>query len=281
MIQSNYHTHSKYCDGFGELEDYVVSAIEKGMKYLGFSSHAYLPFETKWAMKKENFEEYKNTVLNLKEKYKNQLEIFLGMEVDYLPGVISVASEEIRKMNLDYTIGSMHFLGQLNDSTHWTADAKLSTFEEGLSTTFKNNIRDAVEKYYKLLSEMVQKSPPDIIGHLDIIKKNNKNSSFFSEDEYWYKESVMETLKVIAKSKCILEVNTGGVVRKKCDSIYPSEWILKECLKLNIPIIVGSDAHNPQDINGYFNETANILKNIGFEKYLRLTKDKWEEVCLK
>ncbi|MCX7766895.1 MAG: histidinol phosphate phosphatase, partial [Candidatus Sumerlaeia bacterium] len=117
---------------------------------------------------------------------------------------------------------------------------------------------------------------PDIIGHLDLIKKNNKQDKFFSETEGWYKEIVMRTLKTIAGSKAIIEVNTGGLTRKRCDALYPSLWILENILKLNIPITLNSDAHNPNELIGHFKETAEVLKNIGFKHIYVLTDEGWK-----
>ncbi len=278
---SNYHTHSKYCDGHGELEEYIYSSLEKGIRYLGFSSHAPLPFKNNWTISKKDFFKYRELILMLKEKYKEILDIFLGLEVDYIPGIISPVSPEIKAMDLDYTIGSVHFLVQLDNEEHWTVDGPLYEFERGIEVTFNGDITEAVKQYYERLNTMVKAYPPDIIGHFDIIKKNNKNNRFFSESEHWYKKLVYESLDAVAKSHCILEVNTGGIVRNKSSSLYPSEWILKRCLKLDIPITISSDAHNPEQIDGYFRETFALLKSIGFSKYFQLKKTGWIEADLK
>lgn len=273
---SNYHIHSKFCDGEGELEEYVKTAIEKNLKFLGFSSHASLPFPCDWTMKKENLIAYKNEVRRLKEKYKDKIEIFVGLEIDYIPEIISPNSFT----GLDYTIGSVHFLGKLKNGERWTVDLSVSLLETGIRGNFDGDIKLAVGTYFKFLNDMVQNSPPNIIGHFDLLKKFNKNNRFFSEDDKWYKELVINSLNIIAKSKCILEVNTGGITRDIIKSVYPSEWILKECLKLNIPITISSDAHKPKHIDGYFEETFEILKKIGYKKYMRLTNAGWEETDL-
>jgi len=54
-IISNYHTHTKYCDGKGEIEQYVLAAINAGIKYLGFSSHSPLPLPSRWSMALKDF----------------------------------------------------------------------------------------------------------------------------------------------------------------------------------------------------------------------------------
>ena len=43
-MKYNYHTHTKRCGhATGEDEDYVIAALNKGYKILGFSDHAMFP----------------------------------------------------------------------------------------------------------------------------------------------------------------------------------------------------------------------------------------------
>ncbi|GAG66661.1 unnamed protein product, partial [marine sediment metagenome] len=228
-------------------------------------------FETDWTMKKKDLTEYLEVVRNLKKKYRGKIEIFLGLEVDYIPGIISPVSPEIQEISLDFTIGSVHFLGQLDNGYAWTVDSPLYEFEQGIGASFGGDIKKAVECYYRHMNRMVEEHPPDIIGHFDIIKMNNKYRRFFSEGEKWYRDIVYNSLSVVARSKCVLEINTGGVVRNSSGSLYPSEWILEECLKQNIPITVNSDTHNPSEVDGYFKETFALLKKIGFTSQAQLT----------
>ena len=42
----NYHTHTYLCShATGEIEDYIKTAIENGIKYMGFSEHFPIRFE--------------------------------------------------------------------------------------------------------------------------------------------------------------------------------------------------------------------------------------------
>lgn len=87
MHITNLHTHSLYCDGAATIEEMIVSAIENGFDSLGISSHGPVDEETYWNIKKDKVEEYIEEVKRLKEKYKDKIEIFLGMELDYIPGI--------------------------------------------------------------------------------------------------------------------------------------------------------------------------------------------------
>lgn len=113
---------------------------------------------------------------------------------------------------------------------------------------------------------MIQEHKPTIIGHFDLIKDKNKHSRYFREDEDWYKKEVEETLHEILLGGAILEVNTGGVSRNIIDSFYPSTWILRECRKLNIPIMINSNAHAITHLKANFNEALLMLMEAGYRE---------------
>ncbi|MBN1837028.1 MAG: histidinol-phosphatase [Spirochaetales bacterium] len=268
---SNYHCHSRLDDGVGELADYAAAAVEKGLATLGFSGHAPVPFETGWTMPPERLPEYLATVRRLKEEYAGRLEILLGLEVDFLPGLLSVDSPWIQELDLDFTVGSVHFLGRLRNGTWWTGDGPLAELEQGLEESYGGDIQAAVERFYALTAQMAAESPPDIIGHFDVIKKNNRDGRFFSEDAPWYRRAVRATLDAIARAGSIVEVNTGGLVRNTSGALYPSEWILAECLRRGIPVMVNSDAHRPEHIDGHFRESYALLRQVGYRGITHLS----------
>jgi histidinol-phosphatase (PHP family) len=74
----------------------------------------------------------------------------------------------------------------------------------------------------------------DILGHLDLIKKFNKNEKYFSEKENWYQKLMDEAIEEIARSKIIVEINTAGLDRPVKET-YPSVWVIKELIQREIP----------------------------------------------
>jgi len=268
---SNYHCHSRLDDGVGELAEYADAALARGLATLGFSGHAPVPFDTDWTMPPALLPEYVATVRRLKSEYAGRLEILLGLEVDFLPGLLSTRSQHIRELGLDFTLGSVHFLGRFRDGTWWTGDGALAELERGLEESFGGSVRAAVERFYALTVQMVTESPPDIVGHFDVIKKNNRDGRFFSEGAPWYRQAVLGALDAVARAGCIMEVNTGGVVRGTSGVLYPSDWILAECLQRGIPVMVNADAHRPEHIDGYFQESYALLREIGYRRLTRLS----------
>lgn len=278
MSFSNFHTHCYFCDGTGDPEEYVKKAIEFKFSDLGFSSHAPLPFPNSWTMEENNFYEYCNKINSLKLKYKDEINIYLGLEVDYIEDLISPTDEKFA--SLDYTIGSVHMLKDIKTGEFLAVDGDEDEYIKLITSAFDNDVKKFVHAYYTQIRNMVSNKTPSIVGHLDLIKKHNKNNKYFNENESWYKDEILNTLKVISENKTILELNTGGKVRGYTDDFYPSNWILTECRHLDIPIILNSDAHNPQYINAYFSDATILLKNSNYLKQRILHNEVWQDVLL-
>jgi len=264
--------HSTYCDGKGELMDYFQQANALKMTSIGFSSHAPIPFPCRWCMKAEDLSHYLQTIENLKES-TSEVDIYKGLEIDFIPDVISPNQF---KDQLDYTIGSIHFVENLPTGTPWEIDGQHTLFLEGLEKIFHGDICSAITRYFELTREMIQHSCPSVIGHLDKIKIQNVGDKFFTERDQWYQLEVKKTIDLIKDSKTIVEVNTRGIYQKKSTTTYPSPWILELLHKKNIPVTLSSDAHHPMDITNQFPETANLLSNIGFKSITILHEGNWK-----
>ncbi len=276
MIKSSFHSHSRFDDGFGELEQYIDSAISKGFKVFGFSAHAPVVFDSDWNMKPECFDEYIKTIRHLKEKYNGIIEIYTGLETDYYPGCVDWRV----KNGVDYTIGSVHFIWNDRTGVYMPVDGTREEFEETLKEGFDNDICSFVKAYYGQIREMLMKMPPNIIGHLDVIRKNNADGRYFDEEDDYYREEVLKTLEIISLSNAIVEVNTGGIARGYTSDPYPSRWILELCLEMDIPVMVNSDSHHPDKIDFYYKEAHELLKSVGYRHQRILIGNEWRDVKL-
>ncbi|MDD3227546.1 MAG: histidinol-phosphatase [Tissierellia bacterium] len=278
MHLNNLHTHTIFCDGKNTPEEMVLGAINHNFNSLGFSSHGPVEKETYWNIKRDKIEEYIEVINSLKVKYMDKIEILLGMELEYFPGIgFTDECMELSK-RLDYYIGSVHYLGTLNNGELWAVDDfDIDVVMRGINESFQGNSKKAVETYYEALTEMAEKYQPPIIGHFDLIKKNNKDNILFDESEDWYIRAVENCLNIIKKTSSAIEINTGGIARKSIKDQYPSTFILEMIKDRNIPIIVSSDAHNRDDIACKFDDMFKLLYDIGFENLVYLTKHGWEK----
>jgi len=138
MNWTNYHMHSHYCDGKGKLASYVQKAIEKNMYAIGFSGHAPVPFHTNWHIQSDQLDNYISEIESLKNEYE-EIKIYSGLEVDYIPGQICPGDYADR--NLDLIIGSVHYAGQFEDKVNCCIDFSTKEFDRGLRLIFNDNIR--------------------------------------------------------------------------------------------------------------------------------------------
>ena len=278
-LLANLHTHCHYCDGSSEPEAYIREAIRQGFHTLGFSSHAPVPFQNNFAIKDETqLKKYAEEIRNLQIKYQKELNIFLALEIDFIPGITYGFDRFNLIAGLDYIIGGVHLLKHPTKPDLWFIDGpRQEIFDDGLKTIFGGDIKLAVKTYWKQVRQMISTQNFNIVAHLDKIKMHNKNR-FFTEDEPWYQKELIETLQLIAQKGLIIEVNTRGIYKGRSDELFPGIDALKKILDFGIPITLSSDAHKPEEISNYFTEARGILKKIGFTKLMLITTKGWVEV---
>ncbi len=279
-VWTNYHSHTRFCDGTDEPSAYAEAAIAQNVAVYGFSTHSPVPFNNAWSMKRADVPEYLQLVKQVKADYQGRLEVYLSLEVDYVPGVTGVNHPDISSLGLDYTIGSVHYVERFEDGTRFEIDYTHSYFDKGLEEIFHGDIKKCVQRYQELTRQMLTETKPDILGHVDKIKMHNKAKPHFNEAESWYRDAMMETLELAARTGIIMEVNTRGMYKKLSHEPYPSAWILKEAHALGIPVMINSDSHHPREITGEFEAAAQLVLDAGY-KTVRIFKDySWQDKAL-
>lgn len=274
MKFSNYHTHSHYCDGNGILEDYVKMAIMHRLKGIGFSSHAPVPFKSNWNMPMINLPKYLGEIEELKLKYSEDVNVFCSLEVDYIKDIIGPKSKIFSDANLDYIIGSVHYLGKLEDGRYWTIDGNQKDFDKGYRELYNYDNKKLVRHFYETQKEMIQNECPDIIAHIDRIKIQNNIFQLFNESDTWYKKEVLELLDLVKQKDCIVEINTKTFLRK--DELFPGKNWFEIIHKMNIPIVLNSDSHYPKNLTDGFSQVIPLLKEVGYKGQFILKNAGWE-----
>ena len=277
MLLANYHVHSDYCDGTNTLEEMVQAGITAGLTSLGLTSHFPLPFGNDWTMEQENIEPYLDDIKSLKEKYASEIELYCGIEVDYFIDQqdISVAAKAVIPQ-LDYTIMSIHTLGNTRGDQVFYIDESQPDFEQGIEKYYQGDKQAFIKDYYQSIEKMVKRFEPEILGHIDLIKKYNQNNYFFNENDRWYQETVCACLDGIAQTTTRMEINTGANMRVPGVGRYPSDWMIPEMKKRNIPITIGGDSHSVAGIVYEYNQAEAYLAECGYHEYWVLRKGRWE-----
>lgn len=276
MRWSNYHVHSVFCDGKNTLKEMAQAAEEAGITSLGFSGHAPLIYANDWTMKEEEVPDYLKAVQDIKALYQGKMSVYTGMEIDYYMDLkdISPYVHSIRDQ-LDYCIGSIHVMGLLPDGSCSDIDYTTENFEMGIQHCFKGSPRNFVETYYQSIGDMAETVRPEIIGHLDLLKKNNPDQLYFDETSDWYREAALTCLERIRETSCIIEVNTGGMARYGSRCLYPSDWLLEQIHDMGIPILLNGDSHQADAIAYAYKPVLEKLLQMRFKEMMLFDGTQW------
>ena len=137
-----------------------------------------------------------------------------------------------------------------------------------------------LSNYFQRVMEFACRDPYPIQGHLDLpVKWCGKDPLFDTEDPR-YQKKALEALHNVAEAGKIIEINTGAMSRGYVDFPYPQTFLLKECLKIHVPIMLSSDSHQTDTIMFAFDRVKKLLLELGFKSQMILTANGWEEVDL-
>lgn len=221
----------------------IEKALEKGFSALGFTGHSYTFFDTSYCMTENGTREYIEEIKRLREKYRNKIRIYLGLEADYF-------AENINFTDYDYIIGSVHYLKICDDfvPVDHSADCQRETAEKYFDGSFDKYCA----AYYSLVANVAKKTHADIIGHFDLVTKFNENDSLFPTDTPAYKESWKAAVNALLPYKLPFEINTGAIARGKRITPYPSLEIAHYISSKGGSLVYSSDCHNADFIDcGY------------------------------
>ena len=233
MSLNNYHTHSRYADGRDTPEAMVRRAIALGCEELGFSEHAYVPFDD-CCMTPERTEAYKNEIRKLKEKYADKIHILLGVEQDYY--------SPLSTGDYEYVIGSVHYIHK--DGRYLSVDHTREKQIRIVREYYGGDYYAFIEQYYAMVGEIYERTPCDIVGHFDLVTKFNEDGSLFDTSHPRYRAAALAALDRLCACPVIFEINTGAIARGYRKTPYPEPWLLDELRRRKTPLILSSDCHD-------------------------------------
>jgi len=189
-------------------------------------------------MKPEEIADYIKDVKDAREKYRSKIQVKLGLEVDYYQPMMPKMKEYLHDYltEFDYLYGSIHVL--LTNGKAWGID------DEAFQNLYpKIGIDKVYIQYYSELIDMINTGYFDVVGHMDLPKKFNQIPQN-KEEIHSYALKVLDAAK---KKDIAIEINTSGF-RKPCKEQYPSDLIIKHIAEMEIPIVIGSDSHEPATV---------------------------------
>jgi histidinol-phosphatase (PHP family) len=217
----------------------------------------------------ERFAEYRADVNAAKAKWAGRLTVYLGLEVDYIKGRSSPArwDREREIYGLDYIIGSVHYV-PTPKGAFLVVDGGRESFRELVYDHFDGNAAEVARVYYDCVEKMVAEGGFDILGHFDLVKKNNRDNAFFALDDPVYREAAAKAAAFTVQAQktpgiggFAVEVNTGAIARGTYADTYPSADILR--MLTGVPFIITTDAHRPEHLGVGYDKAAANLREAG------------------
>lgn len=272
MNLTNYHSHCTFCDGNAPFESFVLEAIAQGFTSYGISSHAPLPFSTRWTMEWERMPDYLEEAEQLKQKYAGQIELYTGLEIDYLNEESHPGTTRFRELPLDYRIGSVHLLYDEQDEVV-DVDVTDEAFRKIVDERFRGDLNRVIELYYGRLMRMMELGGFDIVGHAD---KMHHNAACYRPgllDEPWYDALMNDYFGAIARGGYMVEINTKALF--SLGTFFPNERYFARLREFGIRVQVNSDAHFPKKINKGRYEALAALWKAGHREVMELHGGEW------
>ena len=263
MMTQDFHTHTTFCDGKADPETMVKAAIEQGLTHLGLLIHSYTFFDESYCASKDAPEKFQKAIAELKEKYRDQITLYCGVEQDYY----SAESTE----GFDYVIGSVHYLNQGDE--YPSVDDCRETQVATINRLFGGDYYAGAEEYFRTVADVVEKTKPNIIGHFDLISKYNSEGDLFDENHPRYVAAWQEAIDRLLPYDIPFEINLGGMMRAGKHEPYPSLAMQRYLAERGAKVVLSSDSHTTDTLRKGFDEweTAAIAAGFKPEQFVKLT----------
>ncbi len=254
-ILGDYHMHTPRCKhADGPLEAYAEQALHLGLSEIGFSDHSPLPngMGSNVRMDPDELTDYVADIHKLRDHYRGDLAVRLGIELDFVEGVESFNEKLLADHPWDYVIGSVHYLDPDCCFPSWPRN-------------YRGDVHALYEKYFEQIRKMARSGLVDVVAHFDVAKRCGTPHG---ESE---RAAITATLQEIARAGLAMEINTSGYRHSdlRTREPYPSYDIIQQAVALDIPLLVNSDAHTPTHLCTQFAEVEHRLKSFGCHSLVR------------
>jgi len=239
------HCHTPLCKhALGEPDEYAEVALEKGFKGITFTCHCPLPngFSASVRMDPSQFDEYVAMIHGTRARFAGRLDVRLGIESDFYPGVEPWLRELHGRVPLSHVLGSVHY--------HVSDYRKLF---------YTGDVFSYQELYYEHLALSAESGLFDTLAHPDLIK----NESPADWDFERMRPVIARALDRIAATGVAMELNTSGV-QKALPEMNPSPAQLAMMCERGIPVVLGADAHVPERVGDGYLAAMQTLKQAGY-----------------
>jgi histidinol-phosphatase (PHP family) len=233
------------------VERYLAAAKEAGIGELGCSEHVYRFRAALEIWRHPFWEEQARDDLDAYCGFVRSTSLRLGLEVDFVPGAEDRIANLLDRADLDYVLGSVHFVGDR------------AVDHEGWDIWIGSGDPDTVwRRYFEALAEATRSGLFDILAHPDLVKVWGRARPMPSRDLRFYYEPAVEA---IAELGVAVEVSTAGL-RKPVGELYPAAEFAAMCVDAGASFALSSDAHAPAEVGYAYDRAVAEMRNWGIEE---------------
>lgn len=240
------HMHTSLCKhAEGYLWEYVDKGHKMGLDGVVFTCHSPMPnrFSHQVRMDPDELWDYIALVGEAQDSAPAGFEVRLGLESDFFPGMESWLEKLHGTADFHYIIGSIHW--------------HLPEYQQAF---FNGDMWEFQCQYFEHLAESAECGLFDCLGHPDLVK----NASADDWDLERLIPVIEKALDRIAATGVAMELNTSGF-HKIFPEMNPGSRMLSLMKERGIPVVLGSDSHQPDRVADGFKDALEILETVGYD----------------
>ncbi|EHN8833961.1 histidinol-phosphatase [Citrobacter sp. Cb080] len=254
MIDS--HCHSFYSKhAVGTIDELVCASIAAGVTVLTITDHAPFPVDAQNRLLESELESYFTDIDKAQQAYKGEITLLRGLELDYMPGTERYNRQLLARYPMDFVIGSIHYVTVADEPM-----VKVWELPRLAADSF-------LDKYFAQLEALLESWLFDAVGHADTLLRAIPEDVFLRRFE--------PLIAPLVRSGIAYELNASGLRKSSLDPTtgkeiagrwsYPSRALLEKLLRNNVPLTIGSDAHDPRDAGAGIAELVEVLRPLGLQ----------------
>jgi len=240
------HSHTPLCKhASGTPSDYAAAAEARGLKGIIITCHGPLPdnLGIEHRMAPEQYEEYVDLVAAARAEFAGRVDVRLGLESDFFPGIERWAEQLHARVPLHHVLGSVHM-----QVTHYK------------ERYFTGDYFAYQQTYFEHLAQSAETGLFDTLAHPDLVKNESPADWDYARIEPF----ILRALDRIAATGVAMELNTSGL-NKALPEMNPGPRILTAMRERGIPVVLGADAHRPARVGDRYEQALQMLDELGFE----------------
>jgi len=222
-MKVNLHAHTVRCrHASGTEREYIENAVKAGFTRYGFADHAPYVFRdgyySNFRMFPEQQEDYVNTLLALREEFRDVIDIRIGYEAEYYPEFFGDFLKLITRYPVDYLILGQHFM-----------ESEMTRKYSGITTEDPGYLAQYVDQYIAGMKTGVftYGAHPDLVN--------------FTGDAGVFDREYGRLIEAAKECGMPMEINFLGIRDHRA---YPHDRFFRLCGEIGAEVCFGCDAHS-------------------------------------